>query len=80
MPRLSESGLNDGRLTKTQYQLMQNWKDGLFTNDWPGSPPPPPPPESKITAQGLDESALENAVGGAFFLGLKLVALLNVRF
>jgi hypothetical protein len=67
MPRLQELGMGQGRLTKTQYQYMQNWRDGLFTNDWTG----PPLPESKFTPQGLDESALENAVGGAFYPGIE---------
>jgi hypothetical protein len=64
MPRLLGS---DGHLTATQYQMMEKWKDGSFSNDWSGVPLPP----VSITPGGLDEAALENCVGAAFFPGIE---------
>lgn len=63
MPRLA----GDARLTKTQYQIMKSWKDGNFKNDWTG----PPSLSSEVTPEGLDQAALENAVGAAFFPGIE---------
>lgn len=62
MPRL-----NSATLTDTQYETMRKWKDGNFNNDWAGVPSPP----TQITAQGLDQAALENCVGAAFFPGIE---------
>ena len=63
MPSLNQGPLGDGRLTPTQHGLMEKWKDGVFTDDWAGVPAPP----AAITPGGLDRSALDDAVGGAFF-------------
>ncbi|TMQ17421.1 MAG: VWA domain-containing protein, partial [Deltaproteobacteria bacterium] len=62
MPRL-----NSATLTPTQYQVMLNWKNDTFTRDWVAPPPPPP----GITPAGLDQSALINCVGAAFFPGIE---------
>ncbi len=67
MPALADGHLNDGRLTATQYQIMEKWKNGTFTNDWAGTPAPDP----NITPQGMDRAALENCVGGAFHPGIE---------
>ncbi len=72
MPSLNQGPLNDGRLTPTQYGLMEKWKDGTFTNDWTGVPPPP----TTITPAGLDRAALQDCVGGAFFPGIEAGAFL----
>jgi hypothetical protein len=53
-------------LTHTQYALIRNWANGVFTPPT-GAPPPPP----TITAHGLDQAVLENCVGGAFFPGIE---------
>ena len=53
-------------LTHTQYALVRNWANGQFT---PPNVSPPPPPT--ISAHGLDQAALENASGGAFFPGIE---------
>ena len=55
-------------LTKTQYNYMQQWAAGNFTNDWTGNPPPA---ETTITPEGLTKAALENCVGGAFYPGIE---------
>jgi hypothetical protein len=55
-------------LTKTQFNHMQQWAAGNFTNDWNGSPPPP---DTQITPDGLDRAALENCIGAAFFPGIE---------
>ena len=67
MPDLNESSTNDGRLTAIQYAHMERWKDGNYANDWAGEPAP----EANVTPAGLDRSALENCVGGAFFPGIE---------
>lgn len=68
MPMINEGDRRNGRLTKTQYKFMQMWKDGAFVNDWIGPPSPP----SEVTPQGMDQAALENAVGGAFYPGIEV--------
>ncbi len=55
------------KLTDTQYAMMEAWKDGNYTNDWSGPPSPP----ASITPAGLDEAALENCVGAAFYPGIE---------
>ena len=72
MPELSACPLNDGRLTATQYGVMQQWSSNNFTNDWAGPPAPP----ATITPAGLDRAALENCVGGAFYPGIEAGAFL----
>lgn len=72
MPMLNEMTLPpwnefDGRLTQTQYDMMQLWKDGTFTQDWAGVPAP----SDQITPEELDRAALENCVGGAFHPGIE---------
>jgi len=54
-------------LTKIQYHILQQWKDGLFNNDWNGSPVA----ETEITPEGLTRAALETCVGGPFYPGIE---------
>ena len=54
-------------LTKVQYQIMRQWRDGQFISDWTG----PPVAETEITPSGLDRAALEPCVGGAFYPGIE---------
>jgi hypothetical protein len=63
-------------LSLTRYQLahIDNWVNGNFDADWPGSPPTPVafdqiPVERQALA--LCEAALEACVGGAFFPGIE---------
>ena len=65
MPQIN--GSQDDRLTGTQYGHMERWHDNSFTNDWIGVPPP----QANITPDGMDRSALEACVGGAFFPGIE---------
>jgi hypothetical protein len=60
--------VNDSVLTPVQYAVMQAWKNGTYTQDWPGAPPQPPP---DLTPAGLDSAALTNCVGAAFFPGIE---------
>ena len=55
-------------LTKPQYRMMEQWKDGAFVNDWHG----PPTPSQAITPAGLDRAALESCIGGAFYPGIEV--------
>lgn len=55
-------------LTKVQYNYMLQWAAGNFENDWTGTPPVPQP---NITPEGLNQAALENCVGGAFYPGIE---------
>jgi hypothetical protein len=54
-------------LTKTQYHVLQQWRDGNFLNDWSN----PQVPESQISPDGLTRAALESCVGGSFFPGIE---------
>jgi len=69
MPKLWDDD-NDTFLTVTraQYAILEKWKDGNFTADWPGSPPLPP---AGITPEGLTQAALGACVGAAFFPGIE---------
>lgn len=54
-------------LTKIQYHILEQWKDGSFSNDWNGVPVA----DTKITPDGLTRAALETCVGGPFFPGIE---------
>lgn len=56
-------------LTPTQYAILERWKSGQFIGGSKG--PPAPPAAGSITPEGLDQAALENCVGGAFFPGIE---------
>ena len=74
-PATTQEGLrNPNRffsLTRVQYALLEQWKNGNFVVDGAGPPqiPVAPPP---ITPDGLDRAALENCVGGPFFPGIEV--------
>ena len=60
-------------LTSVQYALMIQWLKGNFDPDgWPIIPPLPKDPEADATPEGLDQAALENCVGGAFYPGIEV--------
>jgi L-Lysine epsilon oxidase N-terminal/L-lysine epsilon oxidase C-terminal domain len=54
-------------LTKIQYRILQQWRDGEFSNDWRN----PPAPETGITPEGLTRAALETCIGGALYPGIE---------
>ncbi len=60
--------LNAAQLTTVQHSLMEQWKNGTFTNDWAGLPGP----AGVVTPDGMDKAALENAVGAAFAPGIEV--------
>lgn len=62
MPRL-----NQATLTATQFEVMKDWKDGTYTQDWAG----PPTPSGQVTASELDIAALTACVGEAFYPGIE---------
>lgn len=61
-------------VTKAMYEILTKWRDGQFVNDWNGEPPQPP---AEITPAGLDQAALENCAGAAFFPGIEASWLLR---
>ncbi len=74
MPPLA-SGTDMGRLTATQYEMMRKWKNDNFQRDWSGPPSPP----SDVTPDGMDEAALENGVGAAFYPGIEVGGFVGTR-
>ena len=63
-------------LSLTRYQLahIDNWVNGNFDADWPGSPPAPVAFDQIPVARqawALCEAALEACVGGAFYPGIE---------
>ena len=61
-------------LTKYQTAHIENWVNGNFDADWPGSEPAPVPfDEIPVARQAwaLCEAALENCVGGSFYPGIE---------
>jgi hypothetical protein len=59
--------LHDATLTPTQYAVMQQWRDGNFSEDWAGPPGPAPTP----SPDEIDRAALDHCVGAAFFPGIE---------
>jgi hypothetical protein len=62
-------------LTPVQYSVLRQWMLGKFeSTGWPNSNKPEdlPLPVMTITPFGLDQAALENCVGGAFFPGIEV--------
>lgn len=70
----SPSGDQGLAITKTMHAMLTQWRDGQFLNDWTGTPPEPP---ADITPAGLDQAALENCAGAAFFPGIEASWLLR---
>lgn len=56
-------------LTRLQYALLRQWRDGILDKDWGGAPGLPSADD--ITPEGLDRVALEGGVGGAFYPGIE---------
>jgi hypothetical protein len=67
MPQLQGVSGSLGNLTPTQYAVLQAWKDGNFVNDWAGVPAP----AGVVTPDGMDQAALDNCVGAAFYPGIE---------
>lgn len=57
-------------VTPTQFALLQQWVKGNFVE--PAVVPPVAPTKLVVTPEGLDQAALENCVGGAFFPGIEV--------
>jgi L-Lysine epsilon oxidase N-terminal/L-lysine epsilon oxidase C-terminal domain len=55
----------NGTLTRTQYKMIEMWKDGNFVTDVP------PSTLGSITPDGLTRAALEPCVGAAFYPGIE---------
>lgn len=54
-------------ITKTQYDLLEQWAGGDFEADWTGAPHR----YSGVTPKNLDRAALEACSGGAFYPGIE---------
>ena len=54
-------------VTRSQYELLEKWRDGQFENDWQGQFPA----SAVVTPEGLDRAALEACAGGAFYPGIE---------
>lgn len=82
MPKLPEGTNKDVRgpfVTETQYKRMERWSQGTFDADWTGAEPTPVefdrlPDADKPKA--LDRGALEACVGGPFFPGIEVSAMM----
>lgn len=62
-------------LTAVQYAILRQWMLGQFDKaGWPASNKPAdlPAPPKTITPFGVDQAALENCVGGAFYPGIEV--------
>src|ERR1041385_2457954 len=62
-------------LLESQYSMVERWAKGNFDSDWaPPLRPARPLQEFDLTLQphALDEAALENCVGGAFYPGIEM--------
>jgi hypothetical protein len=58
-------------LTRLQYALLRQWRDGAFDDDWETGGEPATPAADDITPHGLDRAALDGCVGGAFYPGIE---------
>jgi hypothetical protein len=54
-------------ITRTQYDVLMQWVNGNFQNDWNTAPDP----IRDISPEGLDRAALEPCAGGPFYPGIE---------
>ncbi|GLZ31362.1 hypothetical protein Lesp02_35500 [Lentzea sp. NBRC 105346] len=59
--------LNGVVLTKTQYAVMESWRNDKFVRDWNGAPAP----AVQLAPAELDKAALASCVGAAFYPGIE---------
>ncbi len=63
-------------LPKLHYGWLKRWAEGDFVSDWDSGAPPSPKPLKDLPLearpQALDQSALENCLGGAFHPGCEV--------
>jgi hypothetical protein len=64
----SRQGPGGLTVTPAMYELLRRWSVGQFKDDSSEGPPTPP---VELTPEGLDQAALENCAGGAFFPGIE---------
>lgn len=57
-------------VSRLQYRMLKAWSEGNAELDWTGVPARADPAD--ITPHGLDQAALMNGIGGAFFPGIEL--------
>ena len=82
MPKLPEGTNQEVRgpfVTETQYKRMERWAQGTFDADWKGAEPTPIPLDRLPAADqpaALDRAALEACVGGPFFPGIEVSAMM----
>jgi hypothetical protein len=55
------------RMTATQRQHLDRWRDGLFVSDWTG----PPAVATNPTPSSLTQAALDGTAGQGFFPGIE---------
>jgi hypothetical protein len=67
-PASAHMGLS---VTRTQYAMLERWRDGQFGKTGGKYPPDRPSWMNDITPHGLDLAALENCVGGAMAPGIE---------
>jgi hypothetical protein len=77
-----DKGTPNGRsflsLTRIQYALLNEWAQGNFFDDWPGTEPKTSP-KAAPTPDDLDFSAVENCVGGPFYPGIEVSWLIREK-
>ena len=65
----TDQGPGGFHLTSTQYGVMKKWFKGSFAID---DPPDDTSEPRVVTPHGLDQAALENCCGGAFYPGMEV--------
>ena len=69
-PYVSDPRLTYHSVSRLQFRLLKAWAEGGSELDWNGPPASADPTD--ITPHGLDQAALMNAIGGAFFPGIEM--------
>lgn len=57
-------------VSRLQYHMLKAWSQGNAELDWAGAPVVADPTD--VSPHGLDQAALMNAIGGAFYPGIEM--------
>src|SRR5262245_37428485 len=79
LPMRTNKNVRAPFVTETQYKRMERWSQGTFDADWKGAEPTPVAFDRLPDAEkpkALDRAALEACVGGPFFPGIEVSAIM----